>query len=329
MFPSSVSYDEILRFRRLLDRKGRDKIDWNVWKYTYRKNKFQTITETFKFLGFSDSDNVLTPLGRRFVFGSDEKTIIIGLVQSDYFTLFQKLLNVGEAEENVFNNLSLECGSPIPEKKRRSMYKTFINLSTRAGLLEVQKEKVVPTSNGRKAIKRHSKVPLWVYDLPLFDECRRIERFKALYYETGHPFRDIVKEAFSELEFEAENLPKKVSGIPDIKITTTGFEAVIETKGEKKQIGENDVNQLSKAQSKHEFKGKRLIFVGNAFRLKPPNQRGAFFHEDAIALAESRGITLLSSLTLINALQNKWKKTLDLDKVVQNLSKSGLCSILA
>ena len=328
MFPSSISYDEILRFRQSLGRKGRDRIEWNVWKYTYRKNKFQAITDTFKFLGFSNSDNVLTPLGRRFVFGSDDEAIIIGLIQSDYFTLFQKLLDGGEPEENGFNNLSLECVAPTPEKARRSMYKTFIDLSTRAGLLEVQKGEVVLTLNGRKAVKRHSEVPLWVYDLPLFDECRRIERFKAFYYETGHQFRDIVKKAFSELEFEAENLPKKVSGIPDVKITTTGFEAVIETKGKKKQIGENDVNQLSKAQSKPEFKGKKLVFVGNAFRLKPPNQRDAFFHEDAIALAESRGITLLSSLTLINALQNKWKKTLDLDKVVQKLSKSGLCSTL-
>jgi len=315
----------------LLGQRGKDRIEWNVWKYSYRKTKFEAIAEAFRFFGFSDFNNFLTPLGKRFVFGNDDKALVVGLVQSEYFTFLQKLLNVAESEENVFNNLSLECGTPTPEKKRRSMYNAFIDFSTHAGLLRTEKGKVVLTSNGKEKIKRHSKVPLWVYDLPLFDECRRIERFKALYYETGHPFRDIVKEAFSELGFEASNLPKKASGVPDIKVSAThvGFEAVIETKGENKQIGENDVNQLSKAQSKPEFKDKKLIFVGNAFGLKSPDQRDAFFHENAIVLAKSRGITLLSSLTLLHALQAKWKtKTLDLQTFVNNLSKSGLCSKL-
>lgn len=330
IYPAFVSYDKVLRFRRLLGQKGSDRIDWNVWKYTYRKVQFEAIAETFRFLGFSNSDNVLTPLGKKFTFGNDDRAFVIGLVQSDYFTLYRKLLNATVSEENLFNSLSLECGSPIPEKRRRAMYDAFFDLSTKAGLLRIAKGRVSITPKGSESINRHSKVPLWIFELPLFDECRRIERFKALYYETGHPFRDIVKEAFSELGFEATNLPKKASGVPDIKVTATfeGFEAVIETKGENKQIGENDVNQLSKAQSKPEFKGKKLIFVGNAFRLKPPNQREAFFHEDAITLAESKGITLLSSLTLINALQNKWKRTVDLHKVVKNLSKSGLCFTL-
>lgn len=328
IFPSSVSYDEVLRFQRLLGKKGKNRIEWDVWKYSYRKAKFEAIAKAFRFLGFSGSDNILTPLGKRFIFGKDQKAFVVGLVQSDYFPLYKELLNVTKNEENVFSSLSLKCTIPIPERERRLMYVTFIDLSTKVGLLETEKGNVSLTSKGYKAVKKHSKVPLWVYDLPLFAESRRIERFKALYYETGHPFRDIVKEAFSELGFEAENLPKKVSGIPDIQIRTTSFEAVIETKGEKKQIGENDVNQLSKAQSRTEFKGKKLIFVGNAFRLKPPNQRDVFFHEDAIVLAESIGITLLSSLTLINALQNKWKKALDLHIAVKNLSKSGLCSTL-
>jgi len=328
MFPSFVSYDEVLRFRRLLGQKGSDRIEWNVWKYSYRKAKFEAIAEAFRFFGFSDSDYVLTLLGKKLVFGNDEKAFVVGLVQSEYFTLYKKLLDVAESEGNVFNSLSLECDTPTPEKKRRSMYATFIDFSTKIGLLKLGKGKVSLTLKGSEAVKRHSKVPLWVYELPLFDECRRIERFKALYYETGHPFRDIVRETFSELGFEATNLPKKAVGIPDIEISATNFEAVVETKGENKQIGENDVNQLSKAQSKAEFKDKKLIFVGNAFRLKPPNQRGVFFHEDAVTLAESKGITLLSSLTLINALQNKWKKTFDLQKVVKNLLKNGLCSTL-
>jgi hypothetical protein len=329
IFPSAVSYDEVLRFQQRLGKKGKDRIEWDVWKYTYRKAKFEAIAKAFRFLGFSDSDNILTPLGKRFILGKDQKAFVVGLVQSDYFPLYKELLNVAKNEEDVFNSLSLKCRTPISEKERNLMYTTFIDLSTKVGLLETEKGNVHLTSKGYKAVKKHSKVPLWVYDLPLFAESRRIERFKALYYETGHPFRDIVKEAFSELGFEAENLPKKVSGIPDIEIHTTGFEAVVETKGEKKQIGENDVNQLSKAQSRPEFRNKKLIFVGNAFRLKPPNQRDIFFHEDAIILAKSRGITLLSSLTLINGLQNKWKGALDLQKVVKNLSKSGVCSTLA
>jgi len=327
-FPSSISHDDVLRFRRLLGQKGKDRIDWNVWKYSYRKAKFQAIIGTFRFLGFLDSVNdVLTPLGRKFVFGNDDRAFLVGLIQSDYFAFYRNLLSNAQSEEGIFNQLSLECGY-LKEKERRSMYTTFIDFSAKTGLLNIEKGKVTLTPNGRQAIEQHSKVPLWVYELPLFDECRRIERFKALYYETGHPLRDIVKEAFSELGFAATNLPKKALGIPDIKISATNFEAVVETKGETKQIGENDVNQLSKAQSKPEFKGKKMIFVGNAFRLKLPNQRDATFHEDAISLAESKGITLLSSLTLLHTLQAKWKKESNLQDVITNLSKSGLCSKL-
>jgi hypothetical protein len=329
MYPAFVSYNEVLRFRRLLGQKGLDRIEWSVWKYSYRKAKFQAIAEASGFFGFSDSNSVLTLLGKRFVFGNDDKTLVVAVVQSEYFTLFQKLLSVAESEENVFSNLSLECRTPAPERERRSMYNTFIDFSTHAGLLKIEKGKVVLTPNGKEKIKKHSKVPLWIYDLPLFDECRRIERFKALYYETGHPFREIVKKAFSELGFQAKNLPKRASGIPDIEITLRRFKAVIETKGKRKQIGENDVNQLSKAQSNPKFEDKKLIFVGNAFRIKPPSRRDAFFHESAITLAESKGIALLSSLTLLSALRAKWKRrTLDLQVIVENLSKGGLCSVL-
>lgn len=328
-FPSSISHDDVLRFRRLLRQKGKDRIDWNVWKYSYRKPKFQAITGTFRFLGFLDSiNNVLTPLGRKFVFGNDDRAFLVGLTQSDYFTFYRSLLSDAQSEEKIFDQLSLECGY-LREKERRSMFTTFIDFSSQTGLLNIEKGRVTLTPDGRQAIEQHSKVPLWIYELPLFDECRRIERFKALYYETGHPLRDIVKEAFSEIGFEAVNLPDKVSGIPDIKISADAFEAVVETKGENKQIGENDVNQLSKAQSRPEFRNKKLIFVGNAFRLKHPSQRDIAFHEDAVNLAESKEITLLSSLTLLHALQIKWKKkTLDLQLIVKNLSRNELCPSL-
>lgn len=317
-----------MHFRRLISQKGKDKIEWNVWKYAYRKKKFQALIETFRFLGLTGDKDSLTPLGKSFVFGRDDIALVIGLVQSEYFSLFQKIIDHPQLEEELFDKLSLECGALVPEKQRRSMFKAFEDMSTIAGLIEISDGKVGLTPEGLIKVKTHCKIPLWASEMPFFAESQRIERFKALYYETGHPFRDIVKEAFSELGFRAELLPKKTKGIPDVKVTLEDFSAVIETKGESKQIGENDVNQLSKAQSKPDFEGNRFIFVGNAFRLKPPEQRGSFFHEDAISLAESKGITLLASLTLISALQKKWKKELDLHLVIESLSKSGLCNKL-
>jgi len=328
MYPSNITRDEFFRFRKLLAKKGKEAIEWDVWKYTYRKNKFQALTEIFNFLGFTKDNDVLTPLGKRFVFGGQDKVLVVSLIQSEYFSLFKQLMNSAEPEENMFAIFSLKSELPLSERQRRSAFKVFIDLSTAAGIIEIKHDQISLTPEGKKSVKTHCKIPLWVSNMPLFEESRRIERFKALYYETGHPFRDIVKEAFSELGFKAYILPQKVRGIPDVKIELGDFRGVIETKGEIKQIGENDVNQLSKAQSKESFKGNTFIFVGNAFRMKPPYQRGDFFHEGAISLAESKGIALVSSLTLVTALQKKWKKELDLKVVVQNLSKSGLCSKL-
>jgi hypothetical protein len=328
MYPAHISSQELFRFRQLLGNRGKDKIEWNLWKYSYRKVKFQALVQTFKFLGFTKENNVLTSLGKRFVFGKEDNALLISLIQSEYFSLFKKLLDGEKSREEIFNALSLECDSTYPEKQRRSMLKVFLDLSETAKLLEIKQDSVVLRPEGINQIKTHSRIPLWVSYMPLFDESRRIERFKALYYETGHPFRDLVREAFLELGFKAEILPKKVSGIPDVQISMGDFRAVIETKGETKQIGENDVNQLTKAQSKVDFENTMLVFVGNAFRLKPPEQRGDSFHKDAIALAESKGITLLDSLTLIHSLQKKWKKELDLHLVIESLSKSGFCNKL-
>jgi hypothetical protein len=328
MYPSDITRNEFFRFRQLLAKKGKEEIDWDVWKFTLRKNKFQALTEAFDFLGFIKEGNRLSPLGKHFVFGGEDKALIVGLIQSDYFDIFKQLLSSEKSAEELFNRFSLGCGETLPEKKRRSMFKVFTELSTTAGLLEANDGKISLTPEGKNNVKTYCKIPLWVSDLPLFAESRRIEHFKALYYETGHPLRDIVKEAFIELGFKAYILPQKVRGIPDVKIELGEFKAVIETKGEIKQIGENDVNQLTKSQSNPDFAECKFIFVGNAFRLKPPDQRGDFFHEGAISLAESKGIALLGSLTLITALQKKWKRELDLESVVKCLSESGLCSKL-
>ncbi len=329
MYPKSVSFVDLLRFRRLLGQKGQDKLEWDIWKYSYRKAEFTAISNAFNFLGLVDSTYTLTSIGKRFVFGADDKALTIGLIQSEYFELFRRVLYGPETEEQIFSMLSICCNTTVPERERRLMFRSFIDLSTRTGILETAKGQISLTPVGQAEIEKHSKIPLWIHDFPIFEESKRIERFKALYYETGHPFRELVKDAFSELGFEAKNLPKKPSGIPDIEISFSDFKGIIETKGENKQIGENDINQISKSQSKPEFKGKRMIFVGNAFRLKCPNARAPCFHANAIALAESINVVLVSSMTLLNALQIRWKqKNPSPQKIIQNLAQNGLCTEL-
>jgi hypothetical protein len=241
MYPEYVSYNDISLFRQKLGQKGKNSIEWKIWQYSYRKAKFQALTETFRFLGLTNEKDALTPLGKRLVFGRDDSSLIIGLFQSEYFELFQLLVNP-KSKDELLNTLSLNCDIPFSEKQRRSMLNSFIDLSINAGLLTDEKEKISLNKSGRDNLEEHRKRPLWVSNMPLFDESKRIEQFKALYYETGHPFRDIVKEAFSELGFQSEFLPKKTSGIPDVMISIGDFRAVIETKGERKQIGENAVN---------------------------------------------------------------------------------------
>ena len=329
VYPSSVTYQELVRFTQLLGKKGKSSIAWDIWKHSYRKAKFESIVSAMQFVGFVDSANNLTTLGKHFVFGKDKNAIVIGLIQSDYFDLFRELLKEAKPEEEVFNMLSRNCELPLPEKERRSMYRAFKDLTTNVGLIKVEDGKTSLEKVATKEIERHSKTPLWVYDLPLFTECKRIERFKALYYETGNPFRDIVRDAFSELGFKANNLPDKTQGIPDIEVVGDSFHGVVEAKGETKQIGENDVSQLSKSQTHPDFKDKKLILVGNAFRLKLPSQRGAFFHDKAITLATSKGILLLSSLVLLRSLEAKWKiEKIDLQTVTKKLTQNGLCSAL-
>lgn len=212
----------------------------------------------------------------------------------------------------------------IGEKIRRSMFKAFLEICDAIKIIEINEEILSLTDFGRQNVEANGRTPLWLSQIPPFKESQRIEGFKALYYATGNQFRDVVKQAFIELGFQAEAFPDNIAGLPDIKIAYGDFKAVLETKGEIKQIGENDVNQLTKAETKRECEGNNLIFVGNAFRLKLPEQRGEFFHKDAIKLAESKSILLISSLALIDALEKKWKGETNADLIAKRLHKKGI-----
>ena len=117
MYPSEITRVEFFRFRQILAKKGKETIDWNILKYTYRKNKFQALTEAFGFFGFTKEDNRLQPLGRRFVFGRDDKALVVGLIQSDYFNILKQLLSGAKSAEDLFNAFSLGCEASLPERK--------------------------------------------------------------------------------------------------------------------------------------------------------------------------------------------------------------------
>lgn len=289
----------------------------------YRKEKFQHYLHGFGFFGLTDEVGRLTTLGRSYVLSNDAEKFVIGFVQSDYYPLLLKLNSGTLTNEQLLVLLSGQAGV-IPEKKRKAMLTTFLDIGSGLGLLKIGKGKVSLTIEGREDVAAHSKVPLWVHELPEFAEARRVESFKALIYETGHPLRDIVAKAFEELGFVANVISSDIPGVPDVELMLEDFHAVVETKGETKQIGENDVNQLSKASVRPEYTGRHMILVGNPFRLKPIELRGEAFHKDAVTLAVAKGITLVTSANLLRTLESKWHQEFDTEAFRTKISTPGL-----
>ena len=269
-----------------------------------------------------DEGRQLTALGKKYVLSNDVENFVIGFVQSDYYPLLLRL-NLGTLSNDQLLALLSGQAGVIPEKDRKAMLTTFLDVGQGLGLLKAAKGKVSLTSEGREKVTGHSKIPLWVHELPEFAEARRVESFKALIYETGHPLRDIVAKAFEELGFVANVISSDIPGVPDVELMLEDFHAVVETKGEIKQIGENDVNQLSKASVRPEYSGRHLILVGNPFRLKPIEFRGEPFHAAAVALAVAKGITLLTSVTLLRTVESKWHHEFDISEFRKKMTVPG------
>lgn len=323
MYPYRIRYKDFDEFVSRLSRKGINFLSWNEWKKIYKKDKFKVLIEVFKFLGLAFGENLeLTPLGKKYILSKDKEKLVIGLIQSDYFPIYLKLKEKDFNINELFISLSDLVGM-CPEKNRKDMMMTFIEFSINSNIIKKDKEHIKLTSQGKDKVIQHSKIPIWVYELPILQEAKRIESYKALMYETGHPLRDIVLSAFKELGFQAKIIPKKAQGLPDILISYNQFFALVETKGEIKQIGENDVNQLTKAQIRKEYSNYNFVFVGNAFRLKSPELRLEPFHKDAVALAIKKEIVLLSSLDLLRILEYSWKNNYNINHFIERLYKPG------
>ena len=310
-------------FTKRLSQRGSEVILWDDWKYVYRKDVFQRYFHGFGFFGLTNEDSRLTALGKRYVLSNDVEKFVIGFVQSDYYSILLRLNSGALTNEQALALLSEQAGV-IPEKTRKAMLTTFLSIGEGLGILKTAKGKLSLTSEGKEKVVAHSKVPLWVHELPEFAETRRVESFKALIYETGHPLRDIAAKAFEELGFVANVISSDIPGVPDVELVLSDFHAVVESKGEIKQIGENDVNQLTKASVRPEYTGRHLILVGNPFRLKPIELRGEPFHKDAVTLAMAKGVTLLTSVNLLRVVESKWHHDFDMAEFRRKVSTPGL-----
>jgi len=325
LFPEGVGFKDLDLFAKRLSQRGSEALLWDEWKYVYRKDRFQRYLHGFRFFGLTNEDDRLSAIGRKYVLSGEKERLIVGFVQSDYYPLLLRLNSGFLTSEQLLVQLSDQAGI-IPEKNRKAMLTSFVDIGEGLGLIKASKGKVSLTTAGREKVAAHTRIPLWVHELPEFAEARRVEAYKALIYETGHPLRDITAKAFEELGFVANVIPSDIPGVPDVELMLNDFHAVVETKGEIKQIGENDVNQLSKASVRSEYAGRHMILVGNPYRLKPIELRGEPFHKDGVTLALAKGITLMTSVNLLRIVESKWRHEFDITEFRRKVSVPGLFS---
>ena len=131
-----------------------------------------------------------------------------------------------------------------------------------------------------------------------------LEQFKQLLYESGPTLQEIVKLTFKK--FGGGIKPPKFR--EEYVLRVKDRKAVIEVKGKNKSIAKADLRQLDEYVREYEIQLNEKvkgIFVGNAWRLRPLNERDTkdrpIFPEDVIDFAVRREIGLVSTIDLFNA----------------------------
>jgi hypothetical protein len=150
-------------------------------------------------------------------------------------------------------------------------------------------------------IKKHQIEALTFELESLKKSLTETQEIKGLLYCTGMTLQELVQSVLEKMGVKTK--PSIVTD--EFIIEIDGIEALIEVKGNKASILKDDMAQLVVDLTKHYIKtGKKIkgIFIGNGWRLEPPEERNVGgkqeYSRDAKEVAENHGIGLISTLKL-------------------------------
>lgn len=136
-------------------------------------------------------------------------------------------------------------------------------------------------------------------------------------FETGQALEKSVCEVLAQLGCVVSP-PDRAGEEDGTLITPDGTKGVLEIKGRDGAIGKKDVRQLvdwvdARRFPEDESEPEEVVglLIGNAFRRRPPEQRGDPWGPNAVRYAERHGVILLSTLDLIEALRQQQLGTLE------------------
>jgi hypothetical protein len=149
-------------------------------------------------------------------------------------------------------------------------------------------------------------IPAWLkdYDIPIEQELRsklsKIQNTKKLLFTQSKPLEKAVELAFSLLGFKVKRL--EPGSHADILIFDDDFKALVEVKGHSnRQAKRVELSQFfSTVTEFQEFDkiSKGIFVVNHEFEKKPENRSKEGFTQDAVQLAETVGLTLITSTDL-------------------------------
>lgn len=279
-------------------------------------NDLQKIVQDFKFSCIfnnkNDLNNIFKEIGKNkggnsvAVFAKFEKGYIFILPKPNNKDKFIKYFI--EKIMPVLNiNFEIKSGSeePIPEEIKN---------------LEVTQQKELKEKIEKQSeIIKNKKEKLNNLNI----EYQKLEQWKDLLWQTGIPLENIVKDFFNLLGLKLEK--QEIDLVGEYK----GQEVFIEVKGNTKCIDhKNDFRQIQerKHYNSKDPQNTVALLVGNAFRLKPLNQRppsedNPIFAKSSIGIAEDTKIGLVSTIELykiINVLLDKENKA-DKNKILDEI----------
>jgi len=134
----------------------------------------------------------------------------------------------------------------------------------------------------------------------------KLVSYKELLYETGNALEEIVKKVFTMLAYK----PKPPRYKEEYIVEYDKKVGIIECKGNEKSIKRADFRQLLEHTKEYELDGKvehKGILIGNAWRLKPLNERNRsgtpIFpkgRDGVVDIATRHDIALVSTIDLFN-----------------------------
>ncbi len=151
------------------------------------------------------------------------------------------------------------------------------------------------------------------------EKIRKIETYEILLYGHDKLLENSISTIFSSLGFQ--NIAQTVDRA-DLLCETEKIKMIAEIKGLKGIAHERNIKQMYKWRVEELEKGeenvKRIkqIFICNAYRNKKLEERGNFFDQKVIKIAESQDWGLLSTRELYKSLLKIWKGELRKEEVI-------------